>query len=79
MCVHLLRWRKSHRGSVRVKSKPQPPPKRRWKKSNDEDGNKGNEDGFEMRNLPETSEVDKDCYYEHLSNIGIIIIIHTGQ
>ena len=58
-----------------MKSKSLPPSKRRWKQSNDEEENEGSEEGLEMRDLPETTKEDKDYYYEHLSNIGTIIIL----
>ena len=59
------RWRRSHRGSVRVKSKPLPPPKGLWL----EKKGGGSQEDLEMEDL-ETAEDEKDYYFEDPSNIG---------
>ena len=64
--LYATRWRRSHRGSVRVKSKPLPPPKGLWLEK--EGG--GSQEDLEMEDL-ETADDEKDYYFEDPSNIGI--------
>ena len=69
MCVHsFFRWRKSQRGSVRMKSKPLPPLKKIWREGDEEEDTEGSQEGLEMKDLVEE---DKDYYFEDPSNIGV--------
>ena len=71
MCDHAKRWRRSHKGSVKVKSKPLPPPKRPWKEREEEEKE---EEALEMKDFEENDEEEKEYYFEDPSNIGLMDI-----